>query len=93
MRCRSYACMGQADFLLIGLEVADKLVEIFGWEFISGHNHHGATGGRADGVKVVYRVVSQVFKHGQIGGMAHMDHEQAVAIGFGTGHFGSANSA
>ena len=85
--------MRQADFAAVGFHVGHELVQVFGRELVARHDHHGAAGGPANRLKIVHRVVRQAFVHGHIGGVADVDHQQGVAIGFGAGHFGRANRA
>ena len=91
MRGRAHARMREADFVAIGFHVGHKLVQVFGREFVARHDHHGAAGGPANRLEIVHRVVGQTFVHGHVGGVADVDHQQGVSIGFGAGHFGRAN--
>ena len=83
--------MCKADFLLIRFEVAYKFIQIFGGKFVSSHNDHGAAGGGANGLKIVHWVITEIFVHRQIGGVAHVNHEQCVAVWPGAGHLGGTN--
>ena len=93
VRSRAHTRMGQADFRAIGFDVVDKLLQVFGRKFVARGNQHRATGGAANGLEIVHRVVRQAFVHRRVGGMAHMDHQQGVAIGLGAGHFGGTDRA